>query len=187
MSQRVVLGEQEYMLVPQRHARLRRQLGGLLSNLGDLGDLEIDSPNAMIDLIGEKVYDLLAIFIPEIMPRYEFMGYASTEAMDADRYDEEADRSPTQPEIIDAVKIGMAENGFDWIGSVKDFIGTDFLRAQLRVRLAQWATDSATKTSTPLPNSLSPNGESDLTSTSASEPTPVTPKTSESPSLASVD
>lgn len=181
-----MLGDEEYLVVAQRHARLRRELGKLFQNLGDLGDLEIDSANSMLDLVGDKVYDLLAIFIPDLMPKYEFMGYATSEAMEADRYDEEADRSPTQPQIREAIERCLDVNGFDWIGKVKDFIGSDFLRAQLRVRLAEWATSTPT-TSTSLPNSPSTNGGSAPTTTGPSEPTSEDETTtSDSPSPVSL-
>lgn len=189
----VKLGEHEFRVVAQRHSRLTRRLfgkEGVFSTVEQLTDaLELDATGTglyelLTGTLGGKVYELLCVFIPgekpgePFMPRWEWDGYASQTAADADQYDEEASREPTIPEIKTALVAAMQVNDLDWLGKIKDLIDPKLLRNQVNLMLAR-ATDP---TATDQPEALdrgasslsSPplNGASDPTTSGTTPPTP---------------
>jgi len=59
-------------------------------------------------------YDILRVFIPDLMPEHEFRGYTSEEAFVAGVRDREAARlSPTVPQIVTAFEAVFAVNRLD--------------------------------------------------------------------------
>ena len=173
----VQLGEHEYRVQPQRHAYLKRELRGFVEGLSDLGDTSVDD---LLDVGTDQFYALLKVLIPDLMPKWEWDGFGSPNAAERDEYEREADRSPTPPEIKGALQAAINVNEFDWVGQLKNFIGPDLIRAQIRAALAQRAAETArdrqTKMSSPLsPSSQPQNGESDPTSSGTSAPTPAPP------------
>src|SRR5262245_33000881 len=99
-----------------------------MQDMTDTGDV--------LDLFQGRIYELLQVFIPDLMERWEFEGYASESAMQADDYDEEADRSPDVPQLTDAFRVIAVVNDFSWMGALKNFLGPDLIRAQIRSYLA---------------------------------------------------
>lgn len=160
----IQLGEHSYTLVPQRHAYLQHKLG---EKLGSLGDVEPIAGAAMLGQLTGQVYELLKVFIPNLMPRWEFEGFGSPGAMEEGKYEEEADRSPTPDQIITAFEMAMKINRLDLVKHLKEIVGTDFLVAQMRVMIGE-ATAKALDGSQTSP---SPNGESALTTSTPSSPT----------------
>lgn len=176
----VQLGDHEYRVRPQRHAYLKRQLRAFVESLQQLEDMEVED---LLDIFTAKAYDGLAVFIPDVMPRHEFEGYDSPEAMEQDTYDKERDRSPTAPQIKAAFTAAMTVNDFDWLGQLKNFIGPDLIRAQIRTGMAAWAAERAQKAAaltttgsskTPA-NSPPENGASSPESSGTIDPTSAPP------------
>ncbi len=164
MSQvKVQLGEHEYTVHPQRHAYLRHRLGAEIESLGE-SDLVADGN--LLDQVLEKAYDLLALFIPELMPRWEFEGYGTPSAFEAQEYDEAADRSPTPDQIIGAFEAALRVNRLDLVKHLKAWVGEEYLRAQVQVMISEMTMRSLESS----PTSASESGESPSTSSTTSEP-----------------
>ena len=174
----IQLGEHEYRVQPQRHAYLKRELRGFVEQLGDLGEIDADN---LLDVGTDQFYSLLSVLIPDLMPKWEWDGFASPQAAEADNYERETDRSPTPPEIKGALQAAIHVNEFDWVGQLKNFIGPDLIRAQLRAVLAQRAAEAVNKRQQKMPSeppstSLPPqNGESAPMSSGTSNPTSPQP------------
>lgn len=176
------LGEHQYTIRPQRHAYLRRKLSKLADSLTDMNVAEgetADVANSLFDLLEDRAYEVLKVFIPDLMPQWEFEGYGSKESMENDSYDEDADRSPSMPQITNAFRQIVKVNDFDWVGQLKNFIGPDLIRAQMRSFLATQAMNR--NSSRTLPSSQPTNGASDQTSSGTAEPTTPEALTSDSP------
>lgn len=168
-----------YQVVPQRQARVLRKLfdkGGVFSDPAELTDaLQSDvSFDGLYETVGGKLYEVLRVFIPDLMPRWEFDGYASEAAAAEGRYDEQADRSPTHPQVIEALRVSIEINGARWIRKLGKVLNPDLLRAQLNAELASRV--SASRNQDGSSASLPPqNGESTPTSSGMSAPTPQSP------------
>ncbi len=169
----VKLGARDYTIVAQPIGRIRRKLGKLIA-LNE-GAAALDG-----ELDGE-VYSALKTFIPDLAPVWELLGYETEDAYKggAEPSDdaEAADRSPTLPQIIEAIEIVYRVNGADRLVRLgKSLVKEDVLKAIISKELIGWS--SARSSSLP-----SPSGELDSMS---STPTPPTSGESEdSPSLAS--
>lgn len=168
-----------YTIVQQRHQRIERALigkDGVLSSLEDLSQVgESSGLSDLTSLAGEKLYDVLKVFIPDLMPRWEFRGYGSDEAEARDEYAEHMDRSPSVPQISAAFRAAIDVNGLEFVGKVRDFFGADLIRAQLRAAMATWAAQQREKLKTgpgEQPSLPPENGASAPTSSSPPEPTP---------------
>ncbi len=174
----VKLGEHELTVYAQRHAYLQNRLGKLVAGLMERGQgLDTDG---LLGFVGDSAYDVLCALIPAVqtrIPRYEFAGYVSQEAMDADEYDPEADRSPTVPEIREAVRVAIDVNGLDVLGKLGSIVDPTLLRAELNVRLVEAMSSGSA-------NSRAENGESASTSSSATTPTSTANEGSPFPVLA---
>ena len=109
------IGEHRLPVVPQRHARLKHKLS------------PEDFTRLMSQDYGRESYRVLSILIPalpEQIPLYEWEGFASEEAMEADDYDEALDKSPTTAEIIDAFETAFLVSGAGKMGKIVDLIQT---------------------------------------------------------------
>jgi hypothetical protein len=183
----IKLGAREYTLVPQPIAVVLRKLPLLAQGTQDLGEMGVEGISSMevlVGLLGDKVYDALRLFIPELAPNHELLGFSTRAAMDADEFDEEfaKQHSPTSPQIFQAFDVAMLVNGGT---RLKDVLGNvlgpelikamrSFVVAQLRVRLSQMSQN--------LPE---PNGVSPSTSSGTSAPTPLRQESEASPALVS--
>lgn len=184
----ITLGGESFDVVPQRQARLTRRLfgdEGVFASLDDLATLNTDDGlDAVIMQLGGKIYDVLAVFIPDISPRWQFEGYASAQLAEEGRYDEEADRSPTVPEIKDALATAIRVNGLDWIGNLRQLVDPQVLRNQISLTMARMGTRARETRGlgAPSPKSQPQNGASDQTSSGPSEQTPEPQPASTGPS-----
>lgn len=110
-------------VVPQRHARLRHLLKP--------GDLQ----KVMSKDYSQESYRVLGILIPalpEMIPEYQWEGYASQEAMDKGEYVEELDLSPTTMEIVTAFEKAFQVAGGGRLGKIMSLVeaGGSLISAQ---------------------------------------------------------
>jgi len=152
------LGDYEYVLVPQRWGYLQAKLPKAASGLDNLdpGDM-----NDLIGMLGRRAYHVLKVFIPSLMPEYEFMGYPSQEKMDAGEYDEAHDKSPDPGQVIDAFEAAAKVNRIDLVKHLGKLIGPELIRAWLAGILRQNLENRDTR----------------LSEHSSAEPIPATPST----------
>lgn len=168
MSDTVTLGEHENIpCVPQRHAYLENRLGRFFEGLTkiDTDALAGDGIGTQIaTLLGDQAYDALCVFLPALskrMPRWEFAGYGSADAMAAGDYDEEQDKSPTFPQIVAAFEKAVEVNRFNVFTGVGGMLKGLWEKADPTL-VGQWLNvvlaEVALKTS---PSSPPVSGESD--------------------------
>lgn len=77
----IQLGDQSYHVVPQRIGYLRRRFAEFIRSAGKL---DADASD-VIGVLGDQAHSALRIFIPNLMPEHEFLGYGSAEALEASR------------------------------------------------------------------------------------------------------
>jgi hypothetical protein len=156
----VKLGDYDYVIVPQRIGYLRSQLGVVLKGVIDQ-DLSSDN---IVDLLGEKLYGAMRVFIPDIMPEWEFHGYATKEAMDEDKYEPQYDKSPSPTQVRRALTAASEVNEIDLLRHLGKLIGPDLIRSWLAGAMADSMEASLSK-------SQPTNGDSPGTSSLTSVPT----------------
>jgi hypothetical protein len=159
----VTLGEHTLPVYAQRHAYLTNRLARFLGDLQASAETETDD---VLGLVQERSYELLCVVIPALekrIPEYEYRGYGSREAMDQGDYDEQADKSPTVPEIRNAFEVAIKVNGFDVFVHLKGLIDPKLVRAWLTSKLAE----ALSETSPSLPSA---NGASGSTSSGTTPP-----------------
>jgi hypothetical protein len=118
----ITLREHKLLVLPQSIGYLSHKLG---PRLKEILETDLDGLDG-VDVLTAKTYETLAVFIPSLpdtIPLYEFLGYASTEAMEAKRFDEEADRSPTAPQVKAAFDAAFKVNGGEVLASLKALLG----------------------------------------------------------------
>lgn len=130
--QKVKLGESEYTVVAQRHGYLRSRLGNVVE---ELGQLNVEGSDIM-GVIGEQAYVLLSVFIPDLMPEYEFQGYADQASYLEKHYLPEKDRSPSYDEIVGAFEVVMEVNRLDLLKHLKNLVGPDLIREKMNEALS---------------------------------------------------
>jgi hypothetical protein len=162
----VTLGEHTVPVYAQRHAYLANRLGKFVDSLSERTDRFGDADNFFV-VLQDFSYELLCMVIPTLakrMPEYEFRGFSSREAMEAGDYDEQADKSPTVPEIKQAFAVAARVNGFDALGQLRGLVDPKLARAWVTAQLA----DLASQTSQTSPSA---NGASVSTSSGTTPPT----------------
>lgn len=160
----VVIGTYTYSVVPQRIGRLKKRLGPAL---GSLQELQGDSLVGFVSDSLERSHAVLKVFIPDLMPLYEFSGYRSEAAMEADE-DEEGEFGPTIPDIINAFEVVMKVNRLDLLGHLRTVISPEIIKALITNQIAE----SIRSTSSPSQTSASlPGLDSDSMSSSTIPPT----------------
>ena len=174
---KVQLGERVYTPAPQRSAYIEHKLWPALQGIFESEDSEGEQVEVSGFTLGrKKAYEVLALFLPgDFMPEHEFMGFGSADAYEAGRYNEADDKSPTIPEIADALVACVTVNG----GKVSDYLKALASPEQLRSLLAEMLTPEAKKSIGSLvamalessPSSPSTNGASASTSSTISAPT----------------
>jgi hypothetical protein len=161
----VTLGQHTVPVYAQRHAYLTNRLGRFLSELQDTaGDLQADQ---LLAYVQERSYELLCALLPGLekrIPEYEYRGFGSREAMDNGDYDEQADRSPTLPEIRHALTEASRVNGFDVLLHLKALVDPQLVRSWLSAQVAEAILQNS-------PSSPSANGVSASTSSTTPPPT----------------
>lgn len=168
----VTLGEHTVPVYAQRHAYLSNRLGrfvdGMLERVGDLDASEL------LEAVTQSSYELLCVLIPSLekrMPEYEFRGYGSREAMDEGIYEEEADRSPTVPEIRTALEVAARVNSFDVLKHVWGVLDPSLLRGLVNAQVAEALTAQTSPTSrtSPSGNGASASMSSGMTPPASTE------------------
>jgi hypothetical protein len=161
----VTLGEHTVPVYAQRHAYLANRLGRFIDTLLErVGDLDA---SGLIAAMQQSSYELLCVVIPNLgqrLPEYEFRGFGSREAMDADESDENVDRSPTLPEIRTAFEVASKVNSFDVLRHLWGVVDPSLLRGIVNAQVAEAISQTS-------PNSHSGNGASVSTSSGMTGPT----------------
>lgn len=100
------LGDRTYVLVPQRIGYLQKHVGRALSGLTEN---DLNEGGDILGMLGTQAYSLLKVFIPDLMPEYEFQGYSKQAwarkqeiAQEAAKLSEEVQK-PQQPEQIETL------------------------------------------------------------------------------------
>jgi len=171
-AREVELGQHKYLVLPQKIGYLMNKLG---PRLQEALEAEIGGVDG-VKLVGVKAHDVLSVFIPGLMPAHEFLGYANDEALRADSYDEDADQSPTAPQIEAAFAAAKDVNGGAVLDHLKALIGA--MDEQMKQRalafiVAKMAEqkDPRSPTPDPSPTSPPPSGESDPMNSGMNAPT----------------
>lgn len=167
----IKLGEKELMVVPQKHAKLRKHLTAE------------DFRTLLSGAYAEHAYRLLKILVPAIDPEnpeakraetflyeWEFDGFPTKEkweqyhAGDTDVYDEDTDPGPDADQIVNAFETALRVNGTARVGKLMGLVQTmgRVVEAEAEVQKAQ--ASSSTQ--------LSSLGESPSTNSGTSHPTP---------------
>jgi hypothetical protein len=118
------LGDYEYDVVPQRIGYLRSRFGVALAGL-DTSDL---SSSNVMEFLGDRVHAVLSVFIPDLMPAWEFKGFPTREAMEQDDYDPDYDKSPSASQIKTALLRAAEVNEIDLLKHLGKLIGPDLIR-----------------------------------------------------------
>lgn len=171
LKREVELGQHTYLVLPQKIGYLMNKLG---SRLQEALEAEISGVDG-IKLVGVKAHDTLKVFIPDLMPVHEFLGFDSEEAMRAGNYDEALDVSPDAPQVEAAFAAVKAVNGGQVLDHLKALAGA--MAPEMKQRLLGFIVakmgeaGSRLPTSAPSPTSPPPSGESAPTSSSPTPPT----------------
>jgi len=171
----VTLGNVEVPIYAQRHAYLARRIGPAVQAVIDRG--QAVTADNLLAFAGDSAYDVLAALIPNLekrMPRWQFLGYGSQAALDADEYDDTVDVSPSLPEIREAFVVAARVNGIDELAKLGKVIDPRLIRAQVNSAIAN-SIDS--------PSLPATSGGSDSTTSGATSP--ISTESEASPSLAS--
>lgn len=176
VEQKITLGTHDYTVRPQKVGYLVHKLG---PNLQAALAAEFDATNVGVVALA-KAREVLAVFIPDLMPAHEFCGYGSRSAMEADSWVDEDDKSPDAPQIEEAFKVASRVNGGEVFNHLKGLAGPKLWEAG-RAFLAAKLTEEGgplSKISISSPTSPSTNGGSGSTSSTTTPPT-TTPQASE--------
>jgi hypothetical protein len=157
---RVQLGDNEYLVVPQRIGYLRSKLGKALEGLADM-NLSADN---ILDVLGDRAHAVLKVFIPDLMADYEFAGYATREAREAGDYNPEYDKSPSPKQIRRAFTVAAQVNEIDLLKHLGKLIGPDVIRSYLAGAMADSMTSD-------LVSSSATSGDTPSTSSGTKVPT----------------
>lgn len=146
MADQVTLGRWDVDVYAQRHAYLMNKMVKFFNELVK-SNVDVNNADAVIGMLGGRAYDLLTLAIPQYgkrCPRYEFLGYASQQALDAGEYDEEHDFSPTFPQMVNAFEVASKVNRFDVVKVMTNVIDPKLLKTWFNSQLAAFLlTDSA--------------------------------------------
>lgn len=142
----ITLGAHSYKVVAQPLAYLEMALGdvfGTLSTVSGAEDLATvsvtaDKPAARQGFgeIAGPGYDILNVFIPDLMPEHEFRGFASEEAFAGNVRDLETARlAPTVPQIVDAFETVFKVNRLDVIQHLGKVIDPKLIQAFMKTAI----------------------------------------------------
>lgn len=148
-SEWVQLGSHAYEVVDQPWPYLSHEIGEVIA-AATLGD--IDASNALA-FFGGRAYDLVRVFIPDLMPAHEWHGFASAEAMAEGTYDPIAARlAPTPSQIKTAIRVCMKVSGLDavkMLGGILDPPTRAWLKAKLGSELVGFLENASPSDSSP--------------------------------------
>lgn len=169
----VTLGDHTVPVYPQRHAYLTNHLTKFIESLTKQ-DINTESPGDVIGFLGGRVYDLFAVALPTYVkrcPRWEFMGYGSAEAYEAQEYVEADDKSPTVPEQVTAFEVAARVNRFDIFTIIGKVVDPNLLKSWFNDQLARMiltgsaslpSTNGGSETSTPSGTTPSTSTENEV-------------------------
>jgi len=144
----VKLGENIYAVVPQRRAYLKHKLGPEFDELAKLAiDSDAGAIASIITAVGDGAHRLLKVFIPDLMPQWEWDGYGSAGAAERGEYDETGDRSPDHAQIVTAFEVVMKANRFDVVKGLKSLVDPTLARNYVSAAVAGSLTGSSTSSS----------------------------------------
>lgn len=156
----VKLGDHTYIVVPQRIGYLRSKLGAAMAGIVDR---DLATTNVM-QFLGDRIYQVLKVFIPDLMPEYEFHGYATKESFEEDKYEEEYDHSPSPTQVKQALSTCSHVNEIDLLSHLGKLIGPEVIRGWVQTVMVTSMQES-------LQNSLEASGATPGTTSSTTEPT----------------
>ena len=169
----VKLGDTEYTVVEQPFPRLWRGINAIAKDAG-LGELELSDAETVVLLLGDKAYEALQLFIPNLMAKWKFHGYESASSYEQEEFNpdsEEAKHAPTLRQMILAFEAGIEVNGgkrlTDMVGKT---LGPQLAQAARGLMAAEVSNRLATSPST---NGDSPSESSTTTLPTTEEPLPV--------------
>lgn len=170
-SVEVQLGEHTFRACAQPHAYLIHHVPGIVAELLEQTEGDELGGSDLVALLGESIYDVLGVFLPKELrakiPPWEFHGYPTKQAWQDHAYDEEtARRTPTLPQITNALETCIALNGGDVFRKMFGWLDPKPIRAAISLRIA----DSIWQES---PSSPPVNGTSASTSSGEPVPTPA--------------
>lgn len=177
VSREVTLGEQSYLVSPQRIGYLRSKLGVFFNQLST-GGLDF-SDGDVINTLGEKVHDVLKVFIPDLMPAWEFHGYATEEDWREGRYDDRYDKSPSPPQVRAAFTAVMEVNELDLLKHLGKIVDLELLRTEISERVSEAmltaSQQAQSEMSSALPTADTPSMTSGTSGPTSDAPTQVIP------------
>lgn len=137
-AESVQLGSHIYEMLPQPIPLLKRDLAAYFKALFELENTDIDETN-VLDILDTRAYDLLGVFIEDLMPPWEWQGYATKEAMDADQFDREVARrlAPNPVQVRLATQVGFKVNGLDLWKVLNRVVDPTVLRAKATLWLSE--------------------------------------------------
>lgn len=120
----------------------RDTLRGGVSSGEDLADLVIEQDGTPATLppgrrgfgqVAGPAYDVLLVFIPDLMPEWEFRGFANKEAFEAGVRDRESARlGPTFPQIKRAFEAAFLVNEIDAVKHLGKFLPKGLLESYIQ-------------------------------------------------------
>jgi hypothetical protein len=166
----------------QRHAYLTNRLGKFIDVMASQAD-GLDSISSAVSVMGDSAYDVLCALIPNLskrVPKWEFAGYGSAEAYEQGEYDENEDKSPTFPEIVEAFEIAVRVNRFDVFKALGSLVDPKMLKAELSLWISDRLSGSESSPSISAGSEASESsGTTAPTSEDSSEDAPPEPSTTE--------
>lgn len=167
MGRTITLGAHEYDVCPQKIGYLINRLG---PRLQEALEAQLDGVDGAA-LVGAKAHDVLQVFIPDLMPVHEFLGFVSEEALKAGEYSEATDLSPEPLQIKDAFKAASDVNGGEVLGHLKALLGPVLTQKAVAAVTAAVSESARSTISAPSPTSPPTSGDSDPTSSGTTPPT----------------
>lgn len=172
----VKLGADSYELVPQPWVYLQHEIREFGAQITDLEGFDLGDVDNVVASLGDRAYEFLLIFIPDLMPKHRFMGFRSADAMEEGTYDPEAARkAPTFADIVESVELAFRVNRLDVLSRLKALFPLDLIQRELRTEMANRLTAAASNGKIESPSSPSLNGTSDSTPSTPPSPTPAAP------------
>ena len=139
MAKKITMGAHEYEVRPQKIGYLMHRLG---PRLQEVLESEVEGVDGAA-LVGARAHDVLKVFIPDLMPLHEFLGYASEETMRNGEYSEATDVSPEPLQIKDAFSAAKMVNGGEVLDHLKALLGpalTQRATALIAAKLAEMSS-----------------------------------------------
>lgn len=147
----VRLGSHIYEVVPQPLPLLKRDLADLFAGLLAGRDITADNIG---EFVTGSIRDVLAIFLPDLMPLHEWEGFATKAAMEANMLDRDwaREHAPTGPQARFAIDVCFKSNSLDAWKLLGKLVDPTLLRAWATRQLAGFLSQpSANVFSAPAP------------------------------------